>query len=131
MSQSLLFARFSSRSYAILSNPVKSSLRLDSPCHHWLGITAIFALCSPCAIVVSMNFPTLPAKTLVAADNSSVLTNLGAIRRACADKAVREDLRAFLEKLKDYSDDLAVYMDQSGPKLVADDKDQALQWVKR
>jgi len=78
-----------------------------------------------------MDFPTFPAKTLVAENSGSLLTNLGALRRACAGKCVREDLRTFLERLIAYPDDLAVYMDPSGPKLVADDKDQALQWVER
>jgi hypothetical protein len=79
-----------------------------------------------------MKFPVgVASKTLVAEDNNALLTNLGALRKVCAGHNVRADMSAFLRTLEDYPDDLAVYVDPSGPKLVRDDSDELLQWVER
>jgi hypothetical protein len=59
------------------------------------------------------------------------MTHLGALRRACAGKNLREDMVAFLSATAELPEDLAIFLDPSGPRLMRDDSDELLQWVQR
>jgi hypothetical protein len=70
-------------------------------------------------------------RTLVSEDDNSLLTWLGALRRACAGHELREDAAEFLSKTAHLPEELAVLATPEGFFLVRDKDNQPLAWYRR
>lgn len=67
-------------------------------------------------------------RTLVSEDGKSILSYLGALRRACQGRRLRDDAAEFLRKTAHLPEELAVLATPEGFFLVRDDNDQPLAW---